>query len=313
MAGERRLPLVVGGFVIASLALLGLVVLSFTQESGFLRPRYRLVTYFHNVQGLTSGAPVRLVGKDVGLVEFVTFAPLEGDLPPVRVVMQIDDAVRDRVRSDSVASIGTIGLLGDKYVELAMGTPEGRVLEEGEQLPSVSPLDLNEVVVRGTEAIDHVATLATNVNRVVEEFGRRMGGAHVAEAMEAVTEIAREVRHGDGLLHSLIYDRYEGGGVGSIERSLATLESILDEVARGDGVLHTLIYEPIGEQDVVAEAIRAGATLNSILRKVDGGEGTVGLLVNDPTLYEDLKLLVGGAQRSVVVRSLIRLSNGEPD
>jgi phospholipid/cholesterol/gamma-HCH transport system substrate-binding protein len=74
-------------------------------------------------------------------------------------------------------------------------------------------------------------------------------------------------------------------------------------------VLHTLIYEPIGEQDVVAEAIQAGATLNSILRKVDGGEGTAGLLVNDPTLYEDLKLLVGGAQRSVVVRSLIRLGS----
>jgi phospholipid/cholesterol/gamma-HCH transport system substrate-binding protein len=313
MQAERRLPLLVGGFVIASLALLALVVFSFGQESGFLRPRYRLVTYFHNVQGLTSGAPVRLAGKDVGIVERVSFAPLEGELPPVRVVMQIDDAVRDRVRSDSVASIGTIGLLGDKYVELAMGSPEGRVLEEGEQLPSVSPLDLNEVVVRGTEAVDRISTLATNVNRVVEDFGRRTGGANVAEAMEALTEIAREVRHGDGLLHSLIYDRHQGGGVGSIERSLATLESILEEVARGDGMLHSLIYEPIGEQDVVTEALQAGATLNSILGKMDAGEGTLGLLLNDPSLYEDLKLLVGGARRSLVVRSLVRLSDGGPD
>ncbi len=44
------------------------------------------------------------------------------------------------------------------------------------------------------------------------------------------------------------------------------------------------------------------------VRLADSGEGRVGLLVNDPSLYEDLKILVGGAQRSAVVRSLIRLS-----
>jgi phospholipid/cholesterol/gamma-HCH transport system substrate-binding protein len=79
-------------------------------------------------------------------------------------------------------------------------------------------------------------------------------------------------------------------------------------VAHGQGILHTLIYEPPQEQDLVMEALAAGANLNSILQKIDRGEGTLGLLVNDPTLYDDLKLLVGGAQRSLLVRSLIRLS-----
>ena len=54
------------------------------------------------------------------------------------------------------------------------------------------------------------------------------------------------------------------------------------------------------------EALEAGARLNSILSKIDRGEGTLGLLVNDPTLYEDIKLLVGGANRSAVVRGMIR-------
>jgi phospholipid/cholesterol/gamma-HCH transport system substrate-binding protein len=44
---------------------------------------------------------------------------------------------------------------------------------------------------------------------------------------------------------------------------------------------------------------------------VDRGEGTIGLLVNDPTLYEDLKLLVGGARRSAVVRTMIRMSSDD--
>ena len=53
------------------------------------------------------------------------------------------------------------------------------------------------------------------------------------------------------------------------------------------------------------ETLEAGARLNSILAKIDRGEGTLGLMLNDPTLYEELKILVGGANRSRVVRSMI--------
>lgn len=313
MEDSRRLSLIVGAFVVMTLVVIGFVLLSLGSGSGLLRPRYRLVTYFENVQGLVAGAPVRLVGKDVGTVEFVTFAPLEGERPPVRVVLQVDASVQDRIRSDSVTSIGTIGLLGDKYVEISMGTISGRVLQEGDEVASISPVDLNVAVVRGTQAIDNIATLTENVNRVVEEFGESMGGRKMAESFTAMSEMVQEVQRGEGLLHSLIYDSYEGGGVESIEHSLAILEGILDEVAGGSGVLHTLIYESTAEQDVVMEALEAGARMNSILEKVDKGEGTLGLLLNDPTLYEDLKLLLGGAQRSLVVRSLIRLSTEEEE
>ena len=241
-------------------------------------------------------------------MEFISFAALGEDRPPVRVVLLVDEGVQHRVRSDSVATIGTIGLLGDKYVEISMGSPQGQVLADGMDLASVSPLDLNEVVTRGTAAIEGITRLAENVNTVVDDFGRNMGGRGLAETVIAVSDMAKQVQQGQGLLHSLIYDTYEGSGVQSIEHSLATFEEILDEVARGQGILHTLIYEPPQEQDLVMEALAAGANLNSILQKIDRGDGTLGLLVNDPTLYDDLKLLVGGAQRSLLVRSLIRLS-----
>ena len=312
MDERRRLSLLVGIFVVAALAVGGLGLLTLGGSGGLLQPRYRLVTYFENVQGLLAGGPVRLAGKDVGTVEFVTFAPLEGDAPPVRVVLTIDSSVQDRVRSDSVASIGTIGLLGDKYVEVSMGTPQGRVLEEGDELASVSPIDLNVAVVRGTQAIDNIASLADNVNRVVEGFREEMGGQRLADAAAALSEVAREIRHGEGLLHNLIYDRYEGGGLASLERSLATLEQILQEIAHGRGALHTLVYGPPDGEDVLGEALRSVERLNQILEKVDGGEGTLGLLVNDPTLYHDLKVLLGGAQRSLVVRTLLRMAT-EPE
>lgn len=313
MERSQRLSLIVGVFVVATLVLAGAALVSLGQGSGFLQPRYRLVTYFDNVQGLVGGAPVRLAGKDVGTVEFVTFAPLGAEVAPVRVVLQVERRVQSRIRSDSVASIGTIGLLGDKYVEISMGTRRGEVLGSGDVVDSVSPVDLNVAVERGTEAIDNIASLTANVNDVVEDFGEAMGGRKVAESMQALSEIVREVREGDGLLHSVIYDEYEGGGVQSLDRALATLEDILDEVAHGEGVIHTLIYEPPEDQDAVVRALEAAARLESILAKIDRGEGTLGLLLNDPTLYEELQRLVGGARRSLVVRSLIELSRDDAE
>lgn len=308
MLDRRRQSLIVGSFVIASLTVGALAVLFLGARGGILNPRYRLVTYFDDVQGLVPGAPVRLAGRDIGAVQAVSFAPLAGGLPPVRVILQVNEAVQDRVRSDSVARIATIGLLGDKYVEISMGTPVGQVLQDGEELASISPLDLGMAVTRGTEAIDNIATLAENVNRVVDEFGAAMGGKKIAEATGSLTAIISEIQEGDGLLHGLIYDSYEGGGVESVERSLASLADILDQITNGDGTLHALIYGGSEDGDVLQQALAATIRLNSILAKIDAGDGTLGLLVNDPGLYGDLQELVGGAQRSLVVRSLIRLS-----
>jgi phospholipid/cholesterol/gamma-HCH transport system substrate-binding protein len=311
MNGSRRLSILVGSFVMASLAVLSVMLFLLSAERGFLRPRYRLVTYFENVQGLTAGAPVRLAGRDVGFVEFVNFAPLGMERPPVRVVLQIDENIQERVRSDSVASIGTIGLLGDKYVEISMGTAMGRVLGDGDDLPSVSPVDLNEALERGGEAVRNIAELTANVNEVVESFRRSVGGEGLAEIANSVGEVAREIREGDGLLHGLIYGSERSDVVRSAERSLSALERVILEIESGDGPLHGLIYGPASGPDVVERFSTAAASLDDVLGKIDRGEGTLGLLVNDPTLYEDLKVLVGGAQRSLVVRSLIRLSGDE--
>ena len=85
------------------------------------------------------------------------------------------------------------------------------------------------------------------------------------------------------------------------------------EVAEGEGILHTLIYERPRDQDMVNQLVTAGTRLNSILGKIDAGDGTLGLLVNDPSLYEDLTTLLGGAQRSLVIRSMVRMAVDSAD
>src|SRR5262249_5423084 len=235
----------------------------------------------------------------------------EDGKPAVKVVLQIDANVQDRIRGDSTASIGTIGLLGDRYVEVSLGSPGEPILEDGAQIQTASPGNLARAIDTGTAALDNISKLAGNLNEVVEGFQKTSGVNSLASTMTGVNDIVTQVKTGQGLLHSMIYDEYEGSGVKSIEKSLVTLESILDEVATGNGLLHSLVYEPLTEQDVVLEVLDAGARLNSILAKIDTGEGTLGLLVNDPSVYEDLKVVLGGARRSAVVRTLIQMSGKE--
>lgn len=312
MDDRGRLSFVVGLFVLAALAVGAFALWNLGASRGLLAERYALITYFEDVQGLVSGGPVRLAGKDVGSIASVSFAPPQAGRPAVRVVLEVSAEVQELVRSDSIASIGTIGLLGDKYVSLSLGTSEGRVLAGGNEIASVSPLDLNSAVVRGTEAIDSIVTLAGNMNKVVKEFDAAMGGRRLADAATSVSAIVEEVQKGDGMLHTLIYDPYEGSALADAEASLASLRGVMGEVATGDGLLHGLIYEPVGDRGVIEDALsaaarieRAGVRLENILAKIDESEGTLGLLVNDPTLYADLKALVGGAQGNRVLRWMI--------
>ena len=303
MDGQGRLSFVVGLFVLAALGVGAFALWNLGASRGLLAERYRLTTYFEDVQGLVSGGAVRLAGKDVGTIESVAFAAPKPGRPPVRVVMQLSSEVKPLVRTDSFAGIGTVGLLGDKYVSLSIGTGDGQPLGDGDEVASVSPVDLNMAVERGTQAIDSIATLAQNLNKVVTDFDQNTGGKNLADSAASLNKIVREIESGDGVLHTLIYDPYQGSALSDAEKSIASLRNVIEQVEKGDGMLHGMIYEPIGDTGVLEDALaaaarveKAGARLESVLAKVDEGEGTLGLLVNDPTAYADLKALLGGAK-----------------
>jgi len=312
MEREGRLALAVGSFVLATLVALAIMILTLTSERGLFVRHYALEARFENVQGLLAGAPIWLAGKEVGRVDAIRFEPV-GSQFPVLVMMGVDVGVQDRIRADSVASIGTIGVLGDAYVELTVGSVGEPMLRNGDELRALSPVNLNLAVAKGSRALDAVADLAENLNRVVDSFNTDEGGARTARAMSAASDLLIRIQEGPGLLHSLIYDEYDGEGVASIESSLALLENILTEVRDGQGILHTLIYDRSTDRSLVTQTMAAGARLNSILQKIDRGEGTLGLLVNDPSVYEELQQLLGGARRSIVLRSMVRLAVDEDD
>lgn len=345
MEDSRRLSLMVGAFFIVTLVSLAVAVLTLSSESGLFVSYYKIHANFDDVQGLLPGAPVWMAGKEIGRIDEVEFTEF-GSERPIHVTMRINRGIQTRVRSDSVATIGTIGVLGDSYIEIRPGSPDGSVLIDGEKINAVSPTNIYLALAQGTEALANVSELARNLNLVVSDVREEGVVTKAASAVSAVSNIILEVENGNGMLHGLVYDGGDGDGVGSIERSLASIESILNEVESGNGMLNSLIYaeDTTGVADIQEsldslsdillevkngdgllhaliydeesgrlsdEAVAAVTRLNSVLEKIEEGEGTLGLLVSDPSLYEDMTMLFGGAQRSVVLRTLVRMATDE--
>ena len=186
-------------------------------------------------------------------------------------MLSIDEAVGNRIRRDSVASIGTIGVLGDSYIEISVGTLNVPVLPPGAEIEAVNPTNLyevmahasaamdsiatltdnldSEVMVHATKALDGVTTLAANLDSLVNTFAEEGGGQKAAHAVDAVAEMMLAIKEGDGLLHDLIFDDESGKGLGERESlpgpdrkpcwcSSATSSP---KVQEGNGLVHSLI------------------------------------------------------------------------
>ena len=141
--GRSRLELKVGIFVFIGLIILGIFVLRIgnfrTGVSG-----YQANFVFNFVNGVRTGAPVRFAGVDIGEVKSMKFIllPLE-QKTQVQIVGWLKTDVR--IPSDSAVWINTLGLLGEKYVEIMPGKDYAKCLSENGTLIGTDPIPMQEV------------------------------------------------------------------------------------------------------------------------------------------------------------------------
>jgi phospholipid/cholesterol/gamma-HCH transport system substrate-binding protein len=148
MTDERRLDFRVGAFVLTGAVVLGIVLFTIGTGRHLFGETYHLVARFPDIAGLAVGAPVRLAGVTVGTVTRIAVAE-ELQVRTIEVALAINRAVQARIREDSVASIQTLGVLGDKYVELTMGTETRPPLSPGAEVTAVPPPNLYAWMQRG--------------------------------------------------------------------------------------------------------------------------------------------------------------------
>jgi outer membrane protein OmpA-like peptidoglycan-associated protein len=132
-----------GAFIVGTLLILAAGVFLIGDKEFLFSSTFPLKADFKNVAGLNVGADVRVGGLREGTIQRIEL-PSRPD-EKVTVVMKMHDSTRNIIRKDSVASIKTEGLLGDKYVEISFGSKEAPQVQDGDAIRSVSPVDVAEV------------------------------------------------------------------------------------------------------------------------------------------------------------------------
>ncbi len=119
----REAEFKVGLLLVVTLVVAAIGILLVGQQENVFRSKNDYFILFETVSGLSSGSPTQVDGVDVGSVQRVIL-PEDPGQSQIKVWVQVDTRYAERVRADSQARIKTLGLLGDKYVEITSGSPE---------------------------------------------------------------------------------------------------------------------------------------------------------------------------------------------
>jgi phospholipid/cholesterol/gamma-HCH transport system substrate-binding protein len=287
------LQLRVGAFILAGLAVLVGLIYFLGRQSGMFERQYRLVAGFTQVGGLIEGATVRLAGVPVGRVTAIRLP--ESIDRKVQVELTLVRRVQNRVREDSVARIETLGLLGDKIVEVTLGGPEARMLGEGAQIRTEEPFDTNRLMKQGTELLRNLVDLSNELKTTIAKVTETTAGPDLVETVRSVRTLTADIEKGQGLLHRLIYDPRLGAAVAD---AAGALRQVTETVKRFDSLLGDPKTTGLMDEarQAVAEARGAMERVNRVVRQVEEGRGLLhSLIYGESRLVQDLDGLLGRA------------------
>jgi phospholipid/cholesterol/gamma-HCH transport system substrate-binding protein len=178
-----------GVFIVATLSIFAAGVFLIGDRQLLFASAYELKSTFRHVSGLVEGADVRVGGIHQGTVEHIDLPERPGE--SIVVVMKLRRATMPLVRTDSVASIQSEGLLGSKYVQISFGTESAPAIQNGGTIQSEPPLDMADLMNKTNEILDNTNETMKNVQASSDNF----------------KEISDKIERGVGTVGALVNDR----------------------------------------------------------------------------------------------------------
>lgn len=304
---EKRVIIRAGLFIALGLALAGIVVFVIGKERRLFEAENVYWGAFENVDGLQLDSPVRLGGLQVGKVSKISFAPDLGDKRIV-VTMEISNRFQERIRADSVARITGRGVLGDKAIDISLGSPDKPVVASKGELQTGTSGDISSLLKTTGEVMDNVVNITRDLRSGVQSYTTPEITDDVTQLVRSARNIMAEIEGGKGPAHTLIYDKgtsedlkrllSRGSEVAlRLDSAVAKVDGLLAEVKSGKGSLHELIYDQNLSNSVTELGVAADEVAQIIHDAKNSKDGAVYQLV-----YGDAKTLLAdlaGAAKDV--------------
>lgn len=234
------------GLAALVLALAAFGAVQVAQRHWNWQPTYRVQAAFSHISGLMAGDSVRLQGMSAGVVEAIQPPVTPGG--PIIVVLRIDNALREYIRSDAVANI-VANAVGPKVVEISPGKTDSLPLPDGGTLRSNDPVELGDLLIVGRDTLQRLEGITREA-----EIG-----------MKQVNEITGAISRGEGTLGKLVRDdaaynqvmslaQRTERAVGSIDENLSAMKGIFPFSGyfqnRGFEDMERVLYRPNATREV---------------------------------------------------------------
>jgi len=303
MQPDGRSSIRVGLLVLVALAVLAGGVFLIGEQSNLFRPKVHYQVRFASVNGLQEGNPVQLNGVHVGSIEAVLL-PEDPSVRGLQVTVAVDARYRARIRTDSTARIKTLGLLGDKFIELSSGSPERGEVPAGGEISTAQGTDVEHMLASGEGVVENIVAVSASLKDILERMER--GDGLLGELMQprapdepgladtlnglnqAVAALTEGFQTGAGPIPRMLHDRDLGD---KMAMTLSRLERLSAELENDGGLLQALLRDT-EMRDQMAASVRnlerASQGLATTAAAFEHGDGLLPKLLNDAELAESM-------------------------
>jgi phospholipid/cholesterol/gamma-HCH transport system substrate-binding protein len=270
----------IGLLSLTAVALASFLIFLLSGSGGFFWQRYSLKTVFTNVAGLGAGSPVRVAGLEVGSVEDVRF---NGDR--VEITMQVKKDQQSRITSTSVASLGSVSLLGEAAVDITASTRGTPIPEWGYVTATPPPATIVDVTNQASVGMQEITALVQDIRAgrgtVGQLFTNESLYRELDSLISAAEAVAQNINQGRGTLGRLATNDTMAR---SLEGSLANLETVTAKIRNGEGTIGQLLND-----DALSRSLTSTTgNIDAITGRLNRGEGTMGKLLTERELYDRL-------------------------
>ena len=303
-----------GIFIFLALLFIAGGVTIMGQKTKMFVNKGELRVVMEDVAGLKVGGPVWLAGVDVGLVTEIHFDDPQ-KTNQVSIHLEVDRSSLKKIGADSIITIKTRGLMGEKYVDI---TPSSHYSETPPSVLKGTPVaKLDDVVQKAGTTFEKINGIIDNINQGKGTLGKLSRDetlyTNVASLAVEMKNLMITINRGEGTLGRLNRDPEPFNKLIAI---LNRADRTLQDIQESDGTLNKLIYDKalyVKLTSLADKSIQAAEDVRELNKKLTSKDGTIGLLLNDRDFYDKGIALLSKAGDSVASIEEIsaRIKNGE--
>ncbi len=292
----------VGITVFAGVAILVFFLFIVGSEGSYFSPTYKLKLFVKDVNGLASGSMVTLGGLKIGTVEELEFSRKD-DINGIDVIMKVKSKYNAQITDKSVGEVKTIGLLGDKYIDISIGQSTERQLADGEYLTVKPSFEFADIATEVREVVKDFKSTAKSIQKLVDTALSENGSLNkfltspvlydeTSQFMKNLNNLSEALNSKKGSVGKLIHDEHF---YDDFRQALSNIEGITSGLKNGEGTIGKLIKN----DSLYNEINGVTGKIQTLLKKTEQDNNVIGGLVNDTRLYNDLSATVKELQELI--------------